>query len=101
MKIIFKIDFSEISDIKKKIPEFFPENAEFYWDYLEILPMKELENEFYEEVEEGQENFWSIYLHQLSGELECLADLKTKEEAVKLKKMIENTSNYRVFSKSL
>lgn len=101
MEIIFKIDISGITDVRKNIPEFFPENAEFYWDYLEILPIKELENEICEEVEEGQENFWSVYLHQLNGELEYLADLKTKEEAEKLKKLIENASNYRVFSKSL
>lgn len=101
MEIIIKINVSEISGIKKKIPEFFPENAEFYWDYLEILPIKETENEICEEVEEGQENFWSVCLHQLSGEMEFLADLKTKEDAEKLKKLIENASNYRVFSKSL
>jgi hypothetical protein len=101
MEIIFKIDVSGIIHVKKNIPEFFPENAEFYWDCLEILPIKKLENEVSEEVEEGKEDFWSVYLHQLNGGLECIADLKTKEEAEKLAKLIKNAANYRVYSKSL
>ena len=101
MEVIFKIEFK--GDIKnsKKIPEFIPEAAESYWNDIEIHPVKELKKGICETVEEDNGDFWSIYLHQLEGGLKCIADLKTKLEAKKLAKLIENAANYRVYLKSL
>ncbi len=100
MKITLRIKVDGIKHLSNSIPEFVPENAEYYWDDIEILPIKEFNNGICEEVKEGEEDFWSIYLHQLNGGLECIADLKTKKEAEKLAELIENASNYRVYSKS-
>lgn len=63
MEIIFKIDISGIIGLKKNIQEFLPESAVFYWDSMEVLPIKEVENGICEEVEEGNGDFWSVYLH--------------------------------------
>ena len=101
MEIIFRIEVDGIKCLSNNIPEFLPESAESYWDDIEILPIKELNNGICEEVKEGEEDFWSVYLHQINGGLECIADLKTKREAEKLAKLIENAANYRVYSKSL
>jgi hypothetical protein len=101
MKIILKIKVDGMMQNSTNLPEFIPENAEFYWEDIEILPIKELKNGVCEEVKEGEEDFWSVYLHQLNGGLECVADLRTKEEAQKLTKLIENAANYRVYSKTV
>ena len=101
MEIILKIEVDGIRKLNRNFPEFIPESANSYWNNIEILPMKELENGICEEVVESKEDFWSVYLHQLNGGLECIADLKTKQEAEKLAKLIENAANYRVYSKSL
>lgn len=99
MEIIFKIKVDGMRQDSANLPEFIPENAEFYWDDIEILPIKNLRNGACEEVKEGEEDFWSVYLHQLNGGLECIADLKNKKEAEKLVKLIENAANYRVYAK--
>ncbi|MBW6537389.1 MAG: hypothetical protein K0B11_20440 [Mariniphaga sp.] len=100
MQVDIKIDIKEDSQNPMDIPEFIPEAAESYWDDIEIQPVKEIEKGIVETVEEGKEDFWSIYLHQLGGGLKCIADLKTKLEAKKLAKLIWNATNYRVYSKS-
>ena len=101
MDIIIKIDVDGIRQMSKNIPEFIPDNAQSYWDDIEILPIKELSSGICEEVKEGNKDFWSVCLHQLSGGLEFIADVKTKNGADKLAELIENASTYRVFSKSL
>ena len=98
MEINFKI---EIDGIKPIVSEFLPQNAVSYWDDIEIHPIKELENGVCETVEAGEEDFWSVYLHQLVGGVKCVADLKTKQQATKLAELIINAANYRVYSKSL
>lgn len=101
MELIIKIEVEEIKKLQKNIPEFIPESAESYWDNIEILPIKQFENGICDEVNEGEEDFWSVYLHQLNGGLECVADLTTKQEAIQFANLLENASNYRVYSKSL
>ena len=101
MEIIIKIGFKRDIQRAKDIPCFIPEEAESYWDDIEIHPVKEIESGICETIEEGNEDFWSVYLHQLNGGLKCIADLSTKKNAKKLAELIWNAANYRVYSKSL
>ena len=100
MDLHIRIKVIDIKVVSKNFPEFMPKEAEAYWDEIEIHPVKEIEKGIFETVEERQENFWSIYLHQLNGGLKCIADLKTKIEAIQLGELIKNTANYKVYSKS-
>ena len=99
MEIHIKIEFVDTKELSKNLPDFIPGAAKSYWDAIEFYPVKEIEKGIYETVEEGEETFWSIYLHQLNGGLTCIADLKTKLEALQLVELIDNLANYRVYSK--
>lgn len=100
MNITVKVKVDGKRKLCRDIPEFIPEAAESYWDDIEIYPVNEIEKGVCETTEEGGEDFWSVYFHQLNGGLKCVADLNTKEEAKKLAELFENASNYRVYSKS-
>ena len=67
MDIKVKVEVNGIGKLKRDIPEFIPEAAESYWDEIEIHPVKEIEKGVCEITEEGDEDFWSVYLHQLNG----------------------------------
>ncbi len=99
MEVILKIKIDEKNLNFKENSIFIPEAAQSYWDDIEIHAVKEIEIGIYETTEEGEEDFWSVYLHQLEGGLKCIADLKTKKSAEKLAKLIWNAANYRVYSK--
>jgi len=66
-----------------KVLQFIPEEAKSNWDAFEIHPIVEDENGFCEVTSEGNESFWSIYLHQVNGGLKCIADLPTKNDDLK------------------
>jgi len=100
MEVIFKIKLDEEILNFKENSIFIPEAAESYWDDIEIQPVKEIEKGICETIEEVDEDFWSVYLHQLGGGLKCIADVRTKKNAKKLAKLIWNAANYRVYSKS-
>lgn len=100
MKIIIELKGENIKPSLQNIPVFTPENAAYPWDNIEIHPVKEIQNGIFETVDEGNEDFWSIYLHCLHGELECIADVSTKYEAKQLAQLIDNATNYRVYSNS-
>lgn len=100
MNIIVKVEVDGIRQLFRDIPEFIPEAGESYWNDIEIHPVKEIEKGIYEITEEGDEDFWSVYFHQLNGVFKCVANLNTKREAKKLAELFENASNYRVYSKS-
>lgn len=68
--------------------KFIPEEAETKWDEIEINPVVEEENGYCEVVNEGEETFWSVYLHQLNGGLKCIADLPTKDNALKFAQLL-------------
>jgi hypothetical protein len=101
MELHIKIEVIKTNETMKKLPQFIPEEAESYWDAIEIHPVKEIEKGIYETVEEEEGIFWSVYLHQLNGGLKCIADVKTKIEAMNFAELIENSANYKVYSKSL
>jgi len=100
IKIDVKNDIQNPNHIPDFIPDFIPEAAESYWDDIEIQPVKEIEKGIFTIVEEGEEDFWSVYLHQLEGGLKCIADVRTKITAKKLAKLIWNAAIYRVYLKS-
>lgn len=56
------------------------------FDAVEINPLKKVTahedgSSIVEVCEEGEEDFWSVYLHYESGGVECVEDLPTKEKA--------------------
>jgi hypothetical protein len=81
---------------------FVPDAAKEPWDNIEINRVKVT----LEEVEEGKlietditaldeddkekEDFWSVYLHQREGGVQCIADLPSQELAEALAKLLEN-----------
>jgi hypothetical protein len=81
----FKVKFS--FELKRKSAKknslqylkFIPEEAESKWDEIEINPIVEDENGYCDVVNEGEELFWSVYLHQLNGGVNCIADLPQKK----------------------
>ncbi len=98
----FKVKFS--FELKRKFEKksslqylkFIPEEAETKWDEIEINPIDEDENGYCEVVNEGEELFWSVYLHQLNGGVKCIADLPTKEDALKLSQLINSLTKTRI-----
>ncbi len=92
MKISFKFRFKWKSRFRKRnlkeVLKFIPEEAKSKWDEIEIHPIVEDENGFCEVIDEGEESFWSVYLHQVNGGVRCIADLPTKNDALKFKQLL-------------
>ena len=70
---------------------FSPESAKDKWDNIEI-------HDSYEQCDEDDPNIhcWSVYLHQIKGGIQCIADLPTRELAEQLAKLIKNASKSKV-----
>lgn len=62
------------------------------WDDVEIKPVWCRDDEAAEPCDEGKESFWSVYLHQVSGGVQCIADFPSKIEAVYFSNLILNIS---------
>jgi hypothetical protein len=98
----FKVKFS--FEFKTEIAEkrwlqylkFIPEDADTKWDKIEINPVFENENGCCEVVDEGNETFWSVYLHQISGGVKCVADLPSKNDAIKLAQLLNSSTKSRL-----
>jgi hypothetical protein len=58
------------------------------WNDIEIHPVFD-NGEYCEIVEEKQETYWSVYIHNIKGGISCIADVPNKEMAQKLKQLIE------------
>jgi hypothetical protein len=99
MEVILRLQLNEELFNSKVYFNFLPEAAESYWDNIEIQPVKEIAKGIYETTEEGDEDFWCVYLHQLGGGVKCIADVRSKKDAEKLANLILNAANYRVYSK--
>ena len=76
--------------------DFVPDAALSTWDDIEIQPVFCNDNGNCEVCDEGQESFWSVYLHQVGGGVQCVADLPTQELAEKLASLLKNASDYRL-----
>lgn len=66
-------------------------------DGLEIHPCKIIDpakykgdKEVVEQCEEGEEDFWSVYVHFVEGGLQCIADYSTKSEAMELESLLNS-----------
>jgi hypothetical protein len=92
MKLEVKLSFEWKAKPKEKKDEkvlkFIPEEAASNWDEIEIYPIVEDENGFCDVTTEGKESFWSVYFHQIEGGVRCIADLPTKNDALKLKQLL-------------
>lgn len=68
-----------------------PAAASTAWDAVEIEPMwTDGVND--EPCDEGEELFWSVFLHQVNGGVLWVADAEDKEEAIKIKTLLENAA---------
>lgn len=90
MKFSFKLKRKFSTKNSLQYLKFIPEEAETKWDEIEINPIVEDENGYCEVVNEGEELFWSVYLHQINGGVKCIADLPTKEDALKFSQLINS-----------
>lgn len=82
-------------ELDKKIitAVFVPEQATTPWDAVEVQPVCFIDNGANCEVcDKGQEDFWSVYLHQVEGGVLCVADLPTEAAADKLAELIRNAA---------
>jgi hypothetical protein len=67
---------------------FDPKEAETLWNEIEIFPIYEDEDGICDIVNEGNESYWSVFLHQIGGGLRCIANLPSKNEAIKFAQLI-------------
>lgn len=99
MKFSIKFQFEWKSKLRKRnlneVLHFIPEEAKSNWDAIEIHPIIEDENGYCEVVDEGEESFWSVYLHQINGGVRCIADLPTKNDALKFKQLLKEAIKTR------
>lgn len=96
MKFSFKLKRKFAKKNSLQYLKFIPEDVETKWDEIEINPIIENENGYCEVVNEGKETFWSVYLHQLNGGVKCIADLPTKEDALKFSQLINSLTKTRI-----
>lgn len=60
------------------------------WDDIEIQPCREVDDSTIEVCEPEDAQFWSVYLRQVSGGVQCIADVAGRKEAVALSDLIKN-----------
>lgn len=68
------------------------EAAKAAWDNIEVMACKVVdENGSVEPVEDDEKpDFHSVYLHQVNGGVQCIADLPTEQMAYDLANLIQN-----------
>lgn len=71
---------------------FIPEALNGAWDAVEVWPVRE-EDGACETCEEGEEHFWSVYVHRVEGGVSCVADLPDKAAAYALAELIERAGS--------
>ena len=74
---------------------FYPQEAAIVWDAVEVHPVYEDGEGTAEVCEEGEQTFYSVYLHLPEGGINCIADLATKELAMQFAELIRNIAMYR------
>lgn len=75
-----------------RVIKFYPQEAGSKWDAIEIHPVYDDGEGNADICEEGQETYWSIYLHQAQGGLKCVADMPSKELAMDVKALIKEVT---------
>ncbi len=79
--------------------DFTPKAAKDKWDNVEVHPVVYLpEHDCFDQCDEDDPNLycWSVYLHQIKGGIQCIADLPTKELAEQLAKLIKYAAKSKV-----
>lgn len=88
--------------LRKKL-QFVPAAAQGRWDDTEVSPVHYIGDkgedgiQHMETCEEEEADLYSVYLHQLEGGVQCIADLPTKELAEQLAQLIENACQSKQF----
>ncbi len=82
----------------RKVIDFVPNGALTSWDDIEVQPVKNL-GDACEVCDEHEADFWSVYLHQVQGGVQCIADLPSKELAEAFSTLLNNGSKSREQSK--
>lgn len=74
--------------------KFYPEAANgIVWDNVEIMPVWcRSEDDVCDVCDAGKESMWSVYLHQVSGGVVCIADTPSEKDAEDLMTLIKNLS---------
>lgn len=71
-------------------------NVPAQWDAVEVHPVIQLEDGVCEVCEPKDASFYSVYLHNVGGGIQCIADLPTELLANQLAVLISASSrNYR------
>jgi hypothetical protein len=73
--------------LRKKL-DFTPEAADLAWDNIEIEPINEDERHGCSRTDDENPDFYSVYLHQVRGGVQCVADVPTEEHANALRDLI-------------
>ena len=71
-------------------PEFYNDAIITEWNAIEIHPVIHLGEGSFETCEPEEADFYSVYLHAVSGGLICIADVPTEQHANELSQLIEN-----------
>lgn len=76
---------------KKKFPEFYsPDSVPAQWDDIEVHGCAVVADDgSVETVDDDQAEFWSVYLHDVNGGVQCIADLETSEQASAFANLLE------------
>ena len=90
----------------KNILNFSPVLAEMQWDEIEVHPVMVINPEEDESIceicDEGKEDFWSVYLHDIEGGVVCIADVEDKTQANNLAQLIRNCAeNFKPMKQKL
>lgn len=72
---------------------FCPDQAKSKWDNIEIDACVDDGEDTYVVHDEETPDFYSVYLHQVSGGVQCVADLPTEEDAIALANLLKNAVN--------
>lgn len=72
--------------------DFTPEPAKGEWDAVEVDACIEEDGSVTSGVNDEEAQFFSVYLHQVTGGVQCVADLPTRKLAEQLAELITNAA---------
>lgn len=88
--------------LKELITQFYPKAAEDHWDDVEVHAVWcEDGTDTCEPCDKDEDaTFFSVYLHQLEGGIQCVADLPTREAAESLAELLrESVKTHTTYAK--
>lgn len=64
------------------------------WNNIEVSPVKVVMDDVYGnfvEVCDGKDaDMWSVYLHDVNGGVQCIADCESEDDAIELRGLLKN-----------